>query len=798
MRWWTQQQTPAGSAAAGAPLARRSTHALITRCPYPHPSTGSSARAASRHIPRATSSGPDSMTAEEEDIYQQFLNQKKQQRVDAQQAAKRRDRFDPMAATPDEAVAVSQPRAVAPRSTPASRPSAATRTIASRAAAAAAAAAAAVRATPGRRLVSIKRQSGRQLTSTLQREQAELAAAEGEEAEEDGSEPYLDNDADGDVDDDEDGDFSELGDDMDEFDLAALEQAASQAMQDADVPDVQILLAQPDTRSPTTSSSSNTFATRPDITRQPQPTARTTSMPTPTPSSSAPAAKPSRTFTLPSAMPAAAVTAAAAPRSKPAAPAAVAVPVAPPPPSKRAAVAPAATSPPPSSIIPRRSTSMAKPVARPVSSLADVDGEDEDDEEEEDGLDWEALAVYDSFEKYVDEVSKEAEEVKESRQSLVASSAAAAAKGRLRTASTASQPTPSTSIAAKPQLAPTPTPAAAAAAAALKTSAIPVSKQPTTAPTTSSASTTAAQLAARLPAAAAAAAVASSSRSAIPAKSGSKPMAKQKLKEEARSTLDAQLDEMEELFKFFELVENSGSAAAGKKPNRPSAPGAPVFDDWSGAGATGSSKVRHEDVDWAVVERAFLGEGWEAELMDLESSAARTLESAAEEGEGEAEGSEAEPWADEVTNLLLGLVGIAHKRYLGTALLPTGVAEEDRAAAYWDAPFAVLVQDDSKAACLEYANKQALTLLGWEFLDVYEKSSFDMVDTDPDQQQEWAWAVSEVEAAERFEKFSVVPEMRMTGPGGVPFTAKDVLLFRIDSLEGDAIGQAIVFKTWST
>lgn len=67
-------------------------------------------------------------------------------------------------------------------------------------------------------------------------------------------------------------------------------------------------------------------------------------------------------------------------------------------------------------------------------------------------------------------------------------------------------------------------------------------------------------------------------------------------------------------------------------------------------------------------------------------------ESAAEEGEGEAEGSEAEPWADEVTNLLLGLVGIAHKRYLGTALLPTGVAEEDRAAAYWDAPFAVLVQ----------------------------------------------------------------------------------------------------------
>ena len=32
---------------------------------------------------------------------------------------------------------------------------------------------------------------------------------------------------------------------------------------------------------------------------------------------------------------------------------------------------------------------------------------------------------------------------------------------------------------------------------------------------------------------------------------------------------------------------------------------------------------------------------------------------------------------------------------------------------------------------------QALALLGWEFEDVFEKTSFDVVDQDPAQQQEW-------------------------------------------------------------
>ncbi len=34
------------------------------------------------------------------------------------------------------------------------------------------------------------------------------------------------------------------------------------------------------------------------------------------------------------------------------------------------------------------------------------------------------------------------------------------------------------------------------------------------------------------------------------------------------------------------------------------------------------------------------------------------------------------------------------------------VTEEERAEAFWNAPFALLVHDDSKEAMLEYANKK--------------------------------------------------------------------------------------------
>lgn len=54
---------------------------------------------------------------------------------------------------------------------------------------------------------------------------------------------------------------------------------------------------------------------------------------------------------------------------------------------------------------------------------------------------------------------------------------------------------------------------------------------------------------------------------------------------------------------------------------------------------------------------------------------------------------------------------LQHMRCLHTftspALCPCReLAEDERASAFWNAPFALLVQDDSKEAMLEYANKQ--------------------------------------------------------------------------------------------
>lgn len=56
------------------------------------------------------------------------------------------------------------------------------------------------------------------------------------------------------------------------------------------------------------------------------------------------------------------------------------------------------------------------------------------------------------------------------------------------------------------------------------------------------------------------------------------------------------------------------------------------------------------------------------------------------------------------------------------------------------------------------------------------------------------WACSE--ASERLERHTLLPSLRMMGQQGRPFTARDVAVFRLDSLEGDAIGQVIVFSDW--
>ena len=50
------------------------------------------------------------------------------------------------------------------------------------------------------------------------------------------------------------------------------------------------------------------------------------------------------------------------------------------------------------------------------------------------------------------------------------------------------------------------------------------------------------------------------------------------------------------------------------------------------------------------------------------------------------------------------------------------------------------------------------------------------------------------EVDEKFDKFVVLPELRFVGAGGATMVAKDVLVLRVDSLESDMIGQAIMFR----
>ncbi len=56
------------------------------------------------------------------------------------------------------------------------------------------------------------------------------------------------------------------------------------------------------------------------------------------------------------------------------------------------------------------------------------------------------------------------------------------------------------------------------------------------------------------------------------------------------------------------------------------------------------------------------------------------------------------------------------------------------------------------------------------------------------------WSVSEVE--EKLGKHSVVPQLRLRGSKGQEVVARDVLIFRLDNLEGELMGQAILFREW--
>ena len=223
--------------------------------------------------------------------------------------------------------------------------------------------------------------------------------------------------------------------------------------------------------------------------------------------------------------------------------------------------------------------------------------------------------------------------------------------------------------------------------------------------------------------------------------------------------------ELEQLLKLLEMVDEGDDGEATTSGSDAGAASSIL----SNKGVTAKSRAMEDAIDWGVLEKMFLGDGWDKEIQEMAAAGAAAGGSSAPVG-GREEGGvddEAPSWADEVTTLLLGLVGISHQCYLdkplmdrcslrgwgeeeggrgrgkgsrgalgeerrlcslgpldGRAHLGMGrscavseslrvgaalcreLTEEERAEVIWKAPFAVLVQDDSKEAMLEYANSK--------------------------------------------------------------------------------------------
>lgn len=65
----------------------------------------------------------------------------------------------------------------------------------------------------------------------------------------------------------------------------------------------------------------------------------------------------------------------------------------------------------------------------------------------------------------------------------------------------------------------------------------------------------------------------------------------------------------------------------------------------------------------------------------------------------------------------------------------------------------------------------------------------------PAPQAEWAFALRE--ADESFKRTAVVPRLALAAAGGRRAVARDVTVFRVDSLEDTPVGQAVLIRDWS-
>lgn len=237
------------------------------------------------------------------------------------------------------------------------------------------------------------------------------------------------------------------------------------------------------------------------------------------------------------------------------------------------------------------------------------------------------------------------------------------------------------------------------------------------------------------------------------------------------SDVEAQVLELEELSKVLRLLDEQESSKNGHSP----------------------PTISESDINWKALGKALFGDNIQSELEACFHDEERQSSSTSVQEAHDA--VRISPWLDEVTTLLLGLVDMSHHCYLEVPLLPSNVTEDTRAATVWTAPYLVFVQDDASIGSLEYMNQTALHALGYDYYDIFQLTSFDLVPSTPDAQQDWLWSLKEAEDA--FEKYHKLPELALKTKKGEIVFAKEVVIFRLDNLEGEYIGQVVIANQFS-
>ncbi|WIA22845.1 hypothetical protein OEZ86_009793 [Tetradesmus obliquus] len=99
---------------------------------------------------------------------------------------------------------------------------------------------------------------------------------------------------------------------------------------------------------------------------------------------------------------------------------------------------------------------------------------------------------------------------------------------------------------------------------------------------------------------------------------------------------------------------------------------------------------------------------------------------------------------------------------------------------------------DGRAA--KYVNEAAGSMFGGVYLELFGRATHELVAADLTAQSEWAYAVQKVEESARFS--ASLPQLEFNNLAGQKVIAKDVTMWRVDSLEDTPIGMAVLVKSW--